>query len=86
VPFVGPTGQRFARRTVGPLGRAIMAGAIHVPQGVALGWANRCPFGAHPFSTSGTKTEYGTSLNIRKFSPPHLMVISQRFDWGIRCV
>ena len=44
--FVGPTGQQFSRRTVGPLGRRGSANAINVPQGVALGWANRCPVGA----------------------------------------
>ena len=48
--FFGPTGQRFSRRTIGPLGRKTEIGAILTddlpsPQGVALGWANWWAFG-----------------------------------------
>ena len=44
IGIVGPTGQRFAGRTVGPLGRYEGCdGALH--QGVALAWENHGAFG-----------------------------------------
>ncbi len=42
---IGPTGQPFAGRTVGPLGRCARTKALR-PQDVALGCKNWCPFRA----------------------------------------
>jgi len=41
----GPIIHHAAMRTVGPLDRLHIVTTI--PQGVALGWVNRCPFGAN---------------------------------------